>query len=68
MPHEQQLEYSTRQEDEIAPIILKKLPNLEFCTIHGGDRFLRNNIEGSDEEIKSVEFLNIGKGMTYKIK
>lgn len=42
--------YPTDVKEEIRPEVLKKLPNLTFCNITGGEPFLRDDIE----EIVSV--------------
>jgi radical SAM protein with 4Fe4S-binding SPASM domain len=42
--------YPTDPEQEFKPVLLKKLPQLSFCNITGGEPFLRDDIE----EITSV--------------
>ncbi len=37
--------FPTRQEEELSPDILKKLPSLDFCNITGGEPFLRSDIQ-----------------------
>jgi Fe-coproporphyrin III synthase len=37
--------FPTLAEKEFKPILLKKLPNLSFCNITGGEPFLRDDIE-----------------------
>lgn len=37
--------YPTKKEEEIKPEILRKLPNLDFCNITGGEPFLREDMD-----------------------
>lgn len=45
--------YPTDEKKEIKPEILKKLPNLSFCNITGGEPFLREDIEEIISVIKN---------------
>ena len=36
--------YPTRIEEEVAPEVIDKLPQLDFCNIKGGEPFLRDDI------------------------
>jgi len=38
-------EHPTKNNEEISPTFLEKLPPLDFCNITGGEPFLRNDIE-----------------------